>query len=122
MVQASIITVFSTEDGQEVRSAEQFFPKSTLDSCPLNLPPPQILPDNYDLSPTETETDGGFYTVTKEGNTWTYYCNNGMYKSCFHTPAGWDDPNSQRFQAIGGRHCLGILKLANTNSSCVSCQ
>jgi hypothetical protein len=66
-----------------------------------------MLPDDVTPLPIENEADGGFYQIQSQGNQFTYFCNNGVYKSCHILPEGFGDPNGQRFQAIGG---IGLFR------------
>eukprot|EP00479_Gromia_sphaerica_P009366 TRINITY_DN3924_c0_g1_i3.p1 TRINITY_DN3924_c0_g1~~TRINITY_DN3924_c0_g1_i3.p1 ORF type:complete len:398 (+),score=103.52 TRINITY_DN3924_c0_g1_i3:50-1243(+) len=99
----SVVVLYNDQDGNEARSEPATFPASNSDACGCNFPPPKVLPEEFEAQASEGETDGGFYTVFNKGTQWTYYCNNGVYKSCFHPPKGFSDPLGQRFQEIGGQ-------------------
>lgn len=77
------------------------------------------------MSTGNGELDGGVYVVGSGDLTFTYFCHEGVYKSCYVVPegavtlradsplllfrhyyarraAGFSDPDSTRFQPIGG--------------------
>lgn len=100
----SITAVLEDAEGNEVRSDPFFFPETTIDCCPGNHPLPRALPPRDGTRPSigVNQAAGELYQVGSLGDEYTYFCNSGVYISCFSPPPGFSDPLNQRYQEIGG--------------------